>query len=174
MGMRNNLKLVWMYCAVGCIIAFGRAERVYYNQKDFKQGYYIVPESVSANPAAKAWVVVEVHGAGGLKGERRGDWLIELLDPVPVIILVPSFSDGYQGGDGAWARQLEKNFKEIQKNHNVHDRMFLHGHSGGAQFVHRFAFNEPDLVAGVSAHSAGSWAVAGGYGKINRKAKKFP
>lgn len=147
---------------------------MYFNQQDFTQGYFIVPESVTANPGTKAWVVVEVHGAGGLKEEHRGEWLVELLDPTPVIVLVPSFTDGYQSGDGKWARQLMDHFEAIQNAHNVHDTMFLHGHSGGAQFVHRFAFNEPDLVAGVSAHSAGSWAVAGGYGKINPKAKNFP
>jgi hypothetical protein len=52
--------------------------------------------------------------------------------------------------------------------------MFLYGFSAGAQFVHRFAFNHPELVVGVSAHSAGSWAGVEGWGEINDKAKGIP
>jgi hypothetical protein len=51
--------------------------------------------------------------------------------------------------------------------------MFLHGFSGGSQFVHRFAMNFPQYVCGVSAHSGGSWATDG-YGQINTRAKKIP
>ncbi len=50
----------------------------------------------------------------------------------------------------------------------------LHGHSGGAQFVHRFAMAHPETVLGVSAHSAGSWACDGGYGSIRKEARGVP
>lgn len=149
------------------------AETVYFNGKDFKDGYYIVPENMPDN-GAKVWVMVDVHGAGGLKGNGGGHQLIKLMAPQPVIVIVPSFSNGYQAGDGQWAKQLIDSFKEVRKTHETHDKMFVHGHSGGGQFAHRFAFEEPGYVVGVSAHSSGSWACAGGYGKISTRAKGIP
>ena len=149
------------------------AGNVYFNGTDHKAGYYIVPDSVPDDDT-KVWVVVDVHGAGGLRNDRGGPTLAKLLGPEPVIVIVPSFSSGYQAGDGQWAKQLIDNFETVRKSHAVHDRMFIHGHSGGAQFAHRFAFNEPKHVIGVSANSAGSWACDGGYGSISARAKDIP
>lgn len=149
------------------------AETVYFNGSNASGGYYLVPDNMPTN-RTKVWVAVDVHGAGGLRGENRGKDLAQLLGPQPVIVIVPSFTDGYQSGDGTWAAQLIDHFKEVAKKYEVHDKMFVHGHSGGGQFAHRFAFNEPKYVAGVSAHSSGSWAVAGGYGEINKRARNIP
>lgn len=149
------------------------AEQVFFNGQDHQAGYYLVPDNMPED-GAKVWVVVDVHGAGGLRGAGRGGDLAKLLAPEPVIVIVPSFTNGYQAGDGQYARQMLDNFKTVRERHAVHDKMFVHGHSGGAQFAHRFAFNEPGHVAGVSAHSAGSWACAGGYGKISARAKGIP
>jgi hypothetical protein len=70
-----------------------RAETVYFNGEDFKAGYYIVPEDMPSD-GSKVWVVVDVHGAGGLKSEGRGPGLAKLLAPEPVIVIVPSFTTG--------------------------------------------------------------------------------
>ncbi len=105
---------------------------------------------------------------------RDNGWITDMLDPDPVILLVPSFSDGYQNGNGKWARQLMDRFQQIEDQYPVHGRMFLHGHSGGAQFVHRFAFHAPEQVIGVSAHSAGSWAGEPGFGDIPDRATSIP
>jgi hypothetical protein len=70
-----------------------RAEAVYFNGEDFKAGYYIVPEDMPSD-GSKVWVVVDVHGAGGLKSEGRGPGLAKLLAPEPVIVIVPSFTTG--------------------------------------------------------------------------------
>jgi hypothetical protein len=149
------------------------AEKVYFNGRDFKGGYYLVPDQMPGD-GTKLWVVVDVHGAGGLKGEGRGPDLAKLLAPEPVIVIVPSFTSGYQGGDGEWAKQLIGNFKTVGERHPVHGKMFVHGHSGGGQFAHRFAFGHPEKVIGVSAHSSGSWACAGGYGSISTRARGIP
>jgi poly(3-hydroxybutyrate) depolymerase len=146
---------------------------VYFNGSDAKGGYYLVPDNMPQD-GTKVWVAVHVHGAGGLRGENLGRDLAKLIGPEPVIILVPSFTSGYQAGDGKWAEQLVGHFKEVSAKYKVHDKMFIHGHSGGGQFAHRFAFTAPELVAGVSAHSSGSWSCAGGYGAINPKAKGIP
>jgi len=150
-----------------------QAETVYFNGKDFKGGYVVVPDELPEGDA-KFWVVVDTHGAGGLRNEGMGHRLKKTLEPEQVIFIVPSFTSGYQGGDGKWAEQMVDYFKFVQERYPVHDKMFVHGHSGGGQFAHRFAFSEPDYVIGVSAHSSGSWACSGGYGTISTKAKGIP
>jgi len=149
------------------------ANTVYFNGKNSKGGYYIVPDKLPED-GTKVWVMVDVHGAGGLRGEGGGHGLAKLVAPELVIVIVPSFSDGYQAGDGKWAKQLVGHFKEVGKSYSIHDKLFVHGHSGGGQFAHRFAFAEPGYVVGISAHSSGSWACDGGYGKISNRAKGIP
>ncbi len=161
---------VWLALSGTGIAAAGT---VYFNGKDAKGGYYLVPDDLP-NDGTKIWVAVDVHGAGGFRGEERGKEFAKLLGPAPVIVIVPSFANGYQAGDGKWAEQLIGHFKEVAEAHPVHRKMFVHGHSGGGQFAHRFAFAEPKYVVGVSAHSSGSWACSGGYGEIDRRAKKIP
>jgi len=149
------------------------AETLYFNGKDFKGGYAVIPDDLPED-GTKTWVVVDVHGAGGLRGESLGHRLRNALAPEEVIFIVPSFTNGYQGGDGKWADQMIENFQFVRERHAVHDKMFVHGHSGGGQFAHRFAFAQPSHVVGVSAHSSGSWACSGGYGEISSKAKGIP
>ncbi len=118
------------------------------------------------------WLVVGVHGLGG-KGKGASGVAKWVTQEGDCIVIGPSFNDGYQMGNGKNADKLKRLFKDLKKEYKLHDRMFVHGFSAGAQFVHRFAFNEPNLIAGVSAHSAGSWATRG-YGKISLRAKKIP
>ena len=165
--------LVVLWVSFLPVLAWAEIRTHYFNGSDHREGFYLIPDDLP-NDGTKAWVAVDVHGAGGLKGEGGGKWLFDVLEPVPLIVIVPSFTSGYQAGDGEWAQQMIRNFKEVAKKYPVHDKMFLHGHSGGAQFVHRFAFNEPEYVIGVSAHSAGSWACDGGYGEISIGAKGIP
>jgi dienelactone hydrolase len=54
--------------------------------------------------------------------------------------------------------QLLSIFHKLQGTYNLHKKLFLYGHSGGAQFAHRFALAHPRDVAGCCATSAGSWA----------------
>ncbi|MFM7182310.1 MAG: hypothetical protein ACKO2G_12715 [Verrucomicrobiales bacterium] len=131
------------------------------------------PEKMDAG--IRYQLVVGVHGAGGNgKGAngiagwaKRGD----------VIVIGPSFvSKGerpYQNGDGIHAEKLIALAKSLGETYKLNDKMFLHGFSGGAQFVHRFAMLHPQHVCGVSAHSAGSWATDG-YGEFSTAAKKIP
>lgn len=149
------------------------AERVYFNGVDWKGGYVLLPDK-QLERGEKFWVAVDVHGAGGLRNEKLGVELMRILEPEPVLVIVPSFENGYQAGDGRFAKQLIGHYQWVAERHPVHDKMFVHGHSGGAQFAHRFAFAHPEQVSGVSAHSAGSWAGRSGYGTINLQAKQIP
>jgi len=119
------------------------------------------------------WLVVGVHGYGGNgKGAagispwaKRGD----------CIVVGPSFpNNGYQGLGQQAGEQLDLLFKDLSKEYKLHPRLFLYGFSGGAQFAHRFMMAYPDLVAGCSAHSAGSWATGEHWGSINPKAANIP
>jgi len=65
---------------------------------------------------------------------------------------------------------------EVGKTWTLRPKIVVHGFSAGAQFAHRFAFKHPEQVAGVSAHSGGSWAKLEDDDKTNpqRKASSSP
>jgi poly(3-hydroxybutyrate) depolymerase len=161
-------------CLAGALQAAPEVERIFFNGKDFKGGQLIVPKLSPEKADTKRWVVVDVHGLGGPKKSWFGHRMLKWVGEDKVIALAPVFTGDYHLGDGEAAKQLIERFEWIKKNYKVHDKMFLYGFSAGAQFVHRFAFNHPELVVGVSAHSAGSWAGVEGWGEINEKAKGIP
>jgi poly(3-hydroxybutyrate) depolymerase len=107
------------------------------------------------DPKKTYWLVVGVHGLGGNGAGAAG--LANWATQGDVIVLGPTFDDGYQSGEGDQAKKLKTLVAEVGTQWKLHPQIFLHGFSAGAQFVHRFAFRNPALVAGVSAHSAGSW-----------------
>ena len=121
-------------------------------------------------------LMVGVHGAGRSSGKGAGG-LAGWAKRGDVIVIGPAFETKgqrpYQNGDGIHADKLIKLFKELGKKYKLRDKMFIHGFSGGSQFSHRFAMNNPKYVCGVSAHSGGSWATDG-YGNISSSAKKIP
>jgi predicted esterase len=69
--------------------------------------------------------------------------------------------------------RLKNLIAEVGKTWKVHPKVFLHGFSEGAQFVHQFAMKYPELVAGVSIASEGSWNTHG-FGEINPTASHVP
>lgn len=126
-------------------------------------------------PGTTYQLVVGVHGAGGKGNGAAGmkDW----AKRGDVIVIGPSFvSKGgrpYQNGDGVHAAKLIDLFESLKKTYKLRQTLFLHGFSGGSQFVHRFTMLNPKLVCGVSAHSGGTWATDN-LGKINLSAKDIP
>jgi len=132
------------------------------------------------------WLAVGVHGAGGegKDGGGIGYWAKD-----DVIVLGPSFLqpkrdenapktegpplDSYQMCGPTHEAKLKALIAEVDKTWKVHPKVFLHGFSAGAQFVHRFAMKNPEMVAGVSAASAGSWSTRG-FGEINPAASRIP
>lgn len=127
-----------------------------------------------------SWLVVGVHGLGGNGKGAMG--VAGWSDADDVIVLGPTFEtdssktkgDAYQAGGGRHEKKLKALIAHVSKEWKIHPKVFLHGFSGGAQFVHRFAFRNPELVAGVSVHSAGTWAGLEGTDRINPAAKAIP
>jgi len=135
--------------------------------------FVYLPETI--DPAVTYQLLVGVHGAGGRGNGAAGlkDW----AKRGDVIVIGPSFETKgerpYQNGDGIHADKLISLFGTLKKSHKLKDRMFLHGFSGGSQFVHRFTMLHPKLVCGVSAHSGGTWATDN-YGRMDKAAKDIP
>ncbi len=106
-------------------------------------------------PGKTYWLAVGVHGLGGNGKGAMGlsPWAVD-----DVIVLGPSFVNGYQSGGGANAEKLKELITKIGTKWKLHPKILLHGFSAGAQFTHRFAIQNPELVGVASAHSAGSWS----------------
>jgi poly(3-hydroxybutyrate) depolymerase len=131
-------------------------------------------------------LAIGVHGAGG---DGKGAGGIGYWAKDDVIVLGPSFlqpkrdenapkTDGplpesYQMCGPTHDAKLKALIAEVGKTWKLHPKVFLHGFSAGAQFVHRFAMKNPEMVAGVSAASSGSWSTRG-YGEINPAASGVP
>jgi len=172
------MKFLLVLCSltIACLGLSQAAEKVIKDSQGM-DCYVYLPDQI--DPQKTYQLVVGVHGAGGQgKGAagmaswaKRGD----------VIVIGPSFilkpnAPGmtyYQMGDGVHAEKLLKLFKDLGEEYRLRDKMFLHGFSGGSQFVHRFTMENHKYVCGVSAHSGGSWATRN-YGKISKRTKDIP
>jgi predicted esterase len=140
-------------------------------------------------PGTTYLLVVGVHGLGG--NGRGAGGAMQLVNEFPdVIVLGPTFAspelvqrqeqrevtkeDYYQMCGPVHEKKVNELIEEISKVWPLHPKVVLHGFSAGAQFAHRYAMKNPDKVAGVSAHSGGSWAKLDGADKINKEAKAIP
>lgn len=115
------------------------------------------------------WLAIGVHGAGadGKGASGLADWV-----KADVIALGPNFPQAKKD-EPAQDANLKTLIAEVGKAWTLHPKVFLHGFSEGAELVQRFAMKNPELVAGVSAASAGSWSTAG-FGDINVAASGIP
>ena len=141
------------------------------------------------DPAKTYWLVVGVHGAGG-NGQGACGVAHFAKEFDDVIVLGPSFAqpkrdptaprptgmpkDAYQMAGPLHEAKLKELSAQVGRTWKLHPKIIVHGFSAGAQFVHRFTFKNPDLVAGVSAHSGGGWATLEGDDQINPAAKAIP
>ncbi|SHJ98429.1 hypothetical protein SAMN02745181_2946 [Rubritalea squalenifaciens DSM 18772] len=137
---------------------------------DGKDCYIYTPETIKADKTY--WLVVGVHALNG--NGKRACGVSSWAKRLDCIVIGPTFDKGYQAGNGEHARKVVQLHKELSTQYKLHDKIFVHGYSAGAQFAHRFTFQEPTLVGGLSAHSAGSWATGGPWAEINRRAKDIP
>jgi predicted esterase len=167
MSRRIAIVAMWLLCLAAP--AFAADEP----QKDELGRDYFVYTPARIDPKRTYWLVVGVHGFGGDgKGAagiaawaKRGD----------CIVVGPSFpNEGYQLLQKQADEQLAKLFDLLKKRYTLHPKLFIYGLSGGSQFAHRFMMKYPELVAGCSAHSGGTWATGGFFGDINPAAAGIP
>lgn len=154
------------------LLSSGRATQVAKETDSLGRDYYLfTPDKI--DPSTTYWLAVEVHGYGGAGSARSGvrAW-VEHEDCIGVS---PSFpNEGYQVLAKDSDRQLVGIFQTLKQNYKLHDKLFIYGHSGGAQFAHRFTSKYPDLVAACCATSAGSWATGTTYDSLNQAASGVP
>lgn len=136
------------------------------------------------DPAKTYWVLVSVHGVQATGKDALG-WFSDWTDFDDVILLFPTFGPptekgqagrkgSYQMSAPAHEAKLEALVAELNATWKLHPKLILNGFSAGAQFVHRFAMHHPERVAGVAAHSGGSWAKPEGDDRINPAARTVP
>lgn len=118
-------------------------------------------------PGKTYWLVVGVHGYRQ-QGKGAGG-VASWVQSAQCIVAGPTFpSEGYQYLHQGAAEQLLEVHKTLAQRYKLHDKMFLHGYSGGSQFASRFAMKYPDRVIGCGAHSGGTW------GEVDAKAVGVP
>jgi len=166
MTRRLILGLACVVLACAAAPAFG-SEEVRKLKSDPSQEYYLyLPAKI--DPAKKYWLFVGVHGLGG-NGKGAMGWS-SFAEEGQCIVVGPSFTGTFQfptNGSGAGKGMLGI-FKELSHEYKLYPKAFVTGFSAGAQFAHRFALENPQLVVGCAAHSAGSW------GMPNAKARGVP
>ncbi len=137
-------------------------------------------------PDTKYLLVIGVHGVGG-EGQGAGGAAQLARDFPDVIVLGPTFAspealarkaerqptieDYYQTAGPVHEAKINELIDQVAKVWPIYPQVVLHGFSGGAQFAHRYGMKNPDRVAGVAAHSAGTWSRLDGTDKINPEAK---
>jgi len=154
------------------ILLLGKSQAAEVIIKDDANSNCYVYTPPRVNKSKTYWLVVGVHSLGGSGKGAAG--IANWAKKGDCIVIGPSFQNGYQAGNGKSAAKLLKLQKTLSATYKLHDKMFIHGFSAGAQFAHRFTFNHPKHVLGCSAHSAGSWATGGQWASISTKAKTIP
>jgi len=100
-------------------------------------------------------MVVAVHGTGSSGADMHRVWRA-YAEHEGFVLVCPSFQPGYQRLEAGADADLTAILDEVAQTQPALRRpVFLVGFSGGAQFVHRWAFLYPHEVCGVAALSAG-------------------
>ena len=167
------------------LLAAASAAEIQLVNSEGKTAWLYTPTD-APDPNKTCRLAIGIHGAGA---DGKGACDIASWVAGAVIVLGPTFSastvdpaapktggmpaDSYQMAGPTHVAKLKALVGEVGKTWKLHPKFFLHGFSAGAQFAHRFAMIEPDLVAGVSAGSGGSWATRG-FGTLNPAARGIP
>lgn len=133
------------------------------------------------DPAKTYWLAVAIADTDGKGAEDIASWATgDVLVLNPAFInpprdpkAPPTTADTYEMASPAHVARLKALIAEVGKKWKLRPQVFLYGYSAGAGFAHRFAMQEPSLVAGVAAASGDSWSDHG-FGEINPAARGIP
>ncbi|MGM0924114.1 MAG: alpha/beta hydrolase [Bacillota bacterium] len=127
-----------------------------------------IPKSYDESKSDIYSLAVLVHGTYRNAHEYR-DEFIDFADATNTIILAPLFPGGITEPwecdsykflkikGNHFDRVLLAMVEEVSERYKItKDKFFLHGFSGGGQFVHRFFYFHPDRLLGVSIGAPGN------------------
>lgn len=161
-----------------CLIVFGgqigeifaaapeqlaQPKRFSFRHQGVEREYFVrLPKDYDASRTY--WALVVFHGGGG---NGRNNWLVREMHRaamaigLPVLVISPTGSRTDPNeqrfptlGDGPYLRRA---LTHAKSRYRLHPKILLTGYSRGAQFAHRFALQNPDLVHACAPLSAGSW-----------------
>jgi predicted esterase len=196
--MSKLLAPSFLLCTVLLLPRAAHAVEFQFDDPDGLPAYGYAP---TAKPTAGKtyWLVVGVHGVGG-DGQLAAGAAKLASQFDDVLVLGPTFIDAgvvarkaqrpteiqdyYQVAGPEHTAKLDALIEQVGKVWPTHPKVILHGYSGGSQFVCHYAMAHPDKIAGVAAHSGGSWMTLDGdekkigdftlSEKINPAAKSIP
>jgi predicted esterase len=137
---------------------------------DSEREYFIwLPKNF--DPSKTYWPLVVVHGGGQINNGLTF-WMTPPIRSIadklglPAIVISPSFNlkdpVAQQYPAGVEGQFLKAVLKQVHKTYNLYPRILLTGYSRGAQFSHRFALWNPDLVEACAPFAAGAWTTPDG------------
>jgi predicted esterase len=100
---------------------------------------------------------IAIHWFKGNAKQQVDEWKF-FTNKEKYILLCPEFRNGYQRLKQAEDKKLIQIIKEAKKRFSIDgDNIFLVGYSGGAQFVHRFAFKHPEHIKAACVLAGGEY-----------------
>lgn len=137
--------------------------RFSFRHRGGEREYFVrLPEDYDSSQVYRG--LVAFHGGGG---NGRDHWLVRdmhqaaIAAGLSVVVISPTGSRTDPNeqrfpslGDGLY---LQRALTDVRKRYRLHPKILITGYSRGAQFAHRFALQNPDLVHACVPLAAGSW-----------------
>ncbi len=122
------------------------------------QRYYLyLPEDFDSTKLYPLFVAVHWYTGSG---QQQIEMWHNFTSRDQYILLAPEFHDGYQWLKNEDDRILIQIFNQVAREFPFDwQKVYLVGCSGGAQFVHRFAFRHPEFVRAAAVIAAGGYSI---------------
>ncbi len=118
---------------------------------------YLLQTPQGYDPDRKYPLLIAVHKEGGDPLDQGHLWS-PLADREQYILLCPKFNEGFPTMESSEDLTLMLILLELQKDFPYDpSKVYMVGLSGGAEFVHRFAFKRPNIVQAVAVFALGTY-----------------